>query len=282
MTTTTHCQICGRAVRTVRGLIALHGHSRPHGGVQTQSCPGGHFRPYELANDALPPAIARLERFIQATEAKLAAWAAQPPAEIVLPAGAGAARHPQRAKLTRPAGFDPAAGAGPAAPWDSYERAYARIQEERRAALEAARGDVATLVHRLAGWVPPLEIAGRLVARAAELRRSRGQQPAWRGEARGVNAPGTVTLSLTPAQAWALEHILGAARRKAERELEQLGRPRPDPALDRLRDAWAAWGARAAELLDLLAAATGGSPPWPLDDGIVAEPGRGAADPRET
>ncbi len=53
-----HCQVCGRQIGAKRGLIAHHGFTRPRdGGWQTGSCPGARFRPYEVASDALPPAI---------------------------------------------------------------------------------------------------------------------------------------------------------------------------------------------------------------------------------
>ncbi|MFO1060457.1 MAG: hypothetical protein U1E53_26225 [Dongiaceae bacterium] len=278
MTITTHCQICGRAIRTVRGLIALHGHTRPHG-MQTRSCLGARFRPYEEANDALPPAIARLERFIEATTAKIEAWTVRPPAEIVLPAvqfGIPGGRR-LRTRLIRPAGFDPASEAGPAVPWDSYERAYGRIQAERRVALEGARGEVAALVSRLAGWVPPVEIAGRaFIVQVAEIQR----KPACQLN-RGRCTTGAIdmtrrddaTLVLGLAQAKALEDILTAAATRPCASLARLGRPSGDTVLERLREAWAAYGEQAAELLAVLSRATQPVSGTAGGRACVAEPG---------
>ena len=61
MTPTTHCQVCGRAIKTVAGRnyareedatgrtvaerIAHHGYRRPRHGWQTTSCFGARWRP---------------------------------------------------------------------------------------------------------------------------------------------------------------------------------------------------------------------------------------------
>jgi len=43
----THCQICGRAIKSTSGLIAHHGYQRPESGWQTSSCEGARHLPYE-------------------------------------------------------------------------------------------------------------------------------------------------------------------------------------------------------------------------------------------
>ena len=91
------------------------------------------------------------------------------------------------------------------------------------------------------------------------------------------------TLALTPAQAKALEDVLTAARHKAARELQRLGRPCGDTVLERLREAWAAYGEQAAELLAVLSRATQPVSGTPGGRVCVAEPdgtrfGRGSGE----
>ena len=81
------------------------------------------------------------------------------------------------------------------------------------------------------------------------------------------------TLVLTPAQAKALQDILTAARHKAARELQRLGRPCGDTVLERLREAWAAYGEQAAELLAVLSRATQAVSGTPGERVCVAEAG---------
>lgn len=76
------CQICGRAIKAKKGLIAHHGYQRPGDGWQTVSCMGARYRPYEVACDALPPAIAAVTDHIARTKNVLATWKAEPPQGI--------------------------------------------------------------------------------------------------------------------------------------------------------------------------------------------------------
>ena len=109
----TTCQICGRAIKAKTGLIAHHGYQRPEYGWQTASCMGARFRPYEVACDALPPAIASVEAHIERTTKALANWQAAPPAAIQCD-GERADRRNHWAKyqvvwsVIRPGDFDPA------------------------------------------------------------------------------------------------------------------------------------------------------------------------------
>jgi hypothetical protein len=76
------CQICARPILANTGTIAHHGYKRPGHGWQTASCFGAKYRPYEVACDALPPAIKSVEAHIARVEALLAEWLATPPAAI--------------------------------------------------------------------------------------------------------------------------------------------------------------------------------------------------------
>lgn len=78
----THCQICGRSIKANTGLIAHHGYRRPGAGWQTSSCMGARYRPYEVASDALPPAIASCASHLARREATLADLLASPPATL--------------------------------------------------------------------------------------------------------------------------------------------------------------------------------------------------------
>jgi len=96
-----HCQICGRMIKAPQGhptvekeedakiridgseTIAHHGYKRPHQeGWQTASCFGARYRPYELACDALPPAIQSVEAHIARRQDVLASLLANPPAQF--------------------------------------------------------------------------------------------------------------------------------------------------------------------------------------------------------
>jgi len=49
----TTCQICGRAIKSAKGLIAHHGYQRPGHGWQTGSCYGARHLPFEVSRDTL-------------------------------------------------------------------------------------------------------------------------------------------------------------------------------------------------------------------------------------
>lgn len=65
----TTCQICGRPIHAPGGLIARHGHKRPYTGGDTTPCFGVNHQPYEQNCDALPKAIAAVERELKADPA---------------------------------------------------------------------------------------------------------------------------------------------------------------------------------------------------------------------
>lgn len=65
------CQICARSIGAKNGKIAHHGYERPGHGWQTSSCSGAMHQPYEVACDALPPAIRSAERYLEQTKRDL-------------------------------------------------------------------------------------------------------------------------------------------------------------------------------------------------------------------
>ncbi len=80
----TTCQICGRDIKAKNGVIAHHGYKRPGQGWQTASCFGARFRPYEVACDAIPPAIENVSAYIQSTKLSLLNWIHNPPESITV------------------------------------------------------------------------------------------------------------------------------------------------------------------------------------------------------
>ena len=147
------CQICGRDIEAKAGLIAHHGYARPGMGWQTASCAGAKYRPYEVACDAIPPAIKNCDAFAVREKAKLSALLANPPAQydVTRRDAYGVKRGPD-VIVTLPAGFEPNARRS-SNKFGSYEGAF-------DAQARALRGDIAGTVNfrkylenRLANWV---------------------------------------------------------------------------------------------------------------------------------
>lgn len=175
------CQICARAILANTGLIAHHGYQRPSHGWQTASCMGARFRPYEVACDALPPAIEAVKDHIARTEHALANWQANPPEGIRCERQTRDRRTGEKYTVQwtviRPVGFDRSAPL-PAdknqAAWD-YTPArrseysfrpcdlvnYAHVYAGRLAGLAqdiaASKHTLAYFEKRLAEWVAPKE-----------------------------------------------------------------------------------------------------------------------------
>lgn len=146
------CQICGRAILANTGVIAHHGYTRPGEGWQTASCMGARFRPYEVACDALPPAIADCSRYIAQQQAGLADWIANPPAEIKHQRrdAYGCARGAEKT-FARPDGFDGAtAETNYMADTYIYRFVNARAGFERR--IVSSTESLRYLEKRLADW----------------------------------------------------------------------------------------------------------------------------------
>lgn len=173
---TTHCQICMRVIKTVRGypkndtcgdicdaIIAHHGYRRPrHQGWQTASCMGAKFRPIEVACDALPIVIEHLVGYIARTEALLADFLANPPATLeyeINPAFRW--KHGNKGTVERPADF---ADRDIDRDRDGFMRQtyvslYRQHRKELAAGIKNARADLAEFERRLASWKPAEETA---------------------------------------------------------------------------------------------------------------------------
>jgi hypothetical protein len=148
---TTTCQICGRAIKAANGKIAHHGYRRPNSGWQTASCFGARWRPWEVACDAIEPAIAAAKRFQEGQEKLLAEIKAEPPAELFVKPRYG---YSLTEKAPRPEGFDQTQRPVAYRMNQRYERAYFdRIDIHTRNIREAGE-DIVALRQRLASWEP--------------------------------------------------------------------------------------------------------------------------------
>lgn len=156
----TTCQICARPIKSKSGLIAHHGYTRPNrgSGWQTASCFGARYRPYELACDALPLAIASLSKHIDTVTAGRARLFTAPPAG--LPWTLQGYHHDTTGTALRPIGFDPHAPVLPSYTSGGQVR-YARLFEQQAARMaadiKASTETLAFFRERLAAWTAPAE-----------------------------------------------------------------------------------------------------------------------------
>lgn len=151
--TTTSCQVCGRAILAKRGWIALHGYRRPGQGWQTASCYGARFRPFEVACDALPPALEGVRGYLAGTTRTRALLLSDPPAKLDVPARTGRRGYviEEAYSVERPEGFDPAKTPS-GYRFKSYELAFCNRAFELKRAIEGATDEVAFLEARIASW----------------------------------------------------------------------------------------------------------------------------------
>jgi|SRR5215831_2276533 len=148
---TTTCQICGRDIKSKNGFIAHHGYKRPGSGWQTASCFGAKYRPYEVASDALPKAIARLEQQIANNFAMWVSFISEPPATLK--------------KVSKRMGYDwdtkeyprPENWTPPKGAWSSmgYENAWCTVQSQREHDNRGMCDMLEFLRKRLAEWKAP-------------------------------------------------------------------------------------------------------------------------------
>ncbi len=157
---TTTCQICGREIKANTGLIAHHGYQRPGEGWQTASCMGARFRPYEVACDALPPAIDSCKRYIANQQAALNAWMTSPPDTITWQRkdGYGTPRG-QEFTFERPVDFDPA-NHSVSYRQESYVFQFDGRKRTLEYEIERAQQSLRYLEKRLADWKPHGSLEG--------------------------------------------------------------------------------------------------------------------------
>lgn len=174
----THCQICGRAIRTVVGYgstgatdtdmaagrtdrIAHHGYQRPYKqGWQTGSCFGARWRPYEVACDALPPAIKGVESYIANQQTGLAKFMLEPPAKLQYDKSRGGFRgKSEMIDVPKPDGFvfDENKKSFQMTDRHSYEALYLGQRAGYLSNIKLAEMDLAAMQKRLADWVAPTQ-----------------------------------------------------------------------------------------------------------------------------
>lgn len=144
----TTCQICGRGIKAKSGLIAHHGYQRPGQGWQTSSCFGARWRPYEVACDALPPAIKSCQQFLTAQEMALAKLIAEPPATLSY--NKNRYGKPEYVDVPKPADFDPR----PDYRRHSYVSLYLMQKFDYERNIRMSTSDLSELEKRLANWKP--------------------------------------------------------------------------------------------------------------------------------
>jgi hypothetical protein len=152
---TTTCQICGRAIKAAKGVIAHHGYQRPHQqGWQSGSCFGARFQPYGVACDAIPLAITQAEQFVAATEQQLAKLRSDPPAKLHYAKARGSWAPANWVDLPRPEGFDPLTRPATWTPGTYAAEFFGQLSARERD-VKGAREHIAFLTERLKAWKAP-------------------------------------------------------------------------------------------------------------------------------
>ena len=151
MATQTTCQICGRAIKLVRGTIAHHGYRRREGYGQTRSCYGTRFHPYEIACDAIERYAGEVRRHMADTENAMRDITLEPPHQL--------ARHIRRGgfivntvMVPRPEPFRHDENSIAVRSPDSYAYLLDKRLRELRGAIAEDEAELAYLAERLAKW----------------------------------------------------------------------------------------------------------------------------------
>lgn len=150
----TTCQICERGIKATTGVIAHHGYQRPwKEGWQSGSCFGARWRPYEVASDALPPAIARIKAFIVSQKNHYKTFTTTPPEKLTI---FSHSRTRPNKEVNRPEGFtfEENESEHKRRPYESYEYEHHSVAYGIRKSIENAKEDLTRLEKRLADWKP--------------------------------------------------------------------------------------------------------------------------------
>jgi hypothetical protein len=143
----TTCQICGRAIKAKRGLIAHHGYQRP-GGWQTASCFGARHEPFQVSAAAIPPYIQFLKESLASRESWLIELRENPPEKLTVSFGMT-----QTKEVLRPEGFsvEKAEKMCTGNPWHYdwafHSRVWKLIQE-----IKEIKVEIPMFETRLASW----------------------------------------------------------------------------------------------------------------------------------
>ena len=160
--TTGHCQICGREIGTTTGNIAHHGYTRPGSGWQTASCFGAKWRPYEVACDALPPAIRGLQDYVEGCKVRLNDLMTNPPEQITYKSDDRFSKQKEYT-FARPDNFDPKAELTHSDKYGgrNYANLFLAKVERLRTDIKYSQQDIVALKKRLADWIAPASREGQ-------------------------------------------------------------------------------------------------------------------------
>lgn len=153
--TDTTCQICERVIKSKSGLIAHHGYRRPGQGWQTASCSGAKYRPYEVACDAIPPAIAAIDQYRAGQVRALTRLRTEPPEGLEFTIGKSYYGDGRTASAIRPRNFNPEKPKSESyAPHAGipYGNLFMAREREHTGQIEAAVSDIKRLTRRLGEW----------------------------------------------------------------------------------------------------------------------------------
>jgi hypothetical protein len=164
----TTCQICGRRIKAPVGygnaatnkavqfkqvpVIAHHGYQRQQG-WQSASCFGARWRPYEVACDALPPAISSAEHWKVGLEKALAEMLAEPPLTVTFQKKKFGYPDGDPVELPRPNNYDPYDD-GSFSP-RTYDAEFKSLRNMRRREIASLAADISHMRKRLADWKAP-------------------------------------------------------------------------------------------------------------------------------
>ena len=147
--TTTHCQVCGREIRSASGLIAYHGYHGGWGGWKIgDSCPGARHLPYEISSDRLQPTIDAATRYLENACEVLENFFVNPPDSYTGHYGG------ESYTVTRPTDFDPRRPRG-AGILRSYAAHFTRQLAPLNREVRMTEANVDYMRRRLIEWRAP-------------------------------------------------------------------------------------------------------------------------------
>jgi hypothetical protein len=152
--TVTHCQVCGRVIKSNTGVIAHHGYKR-EAGWQSDSCLGARYLPYEESCERLKEVALIVEDYIKTNEAGLEKLLAEPPQTLKVFERRSSFSPEVAVEYTKPEGFTKDS---PSYRPHTYEDAYARQVYNYQRSIRLAKADLANMQHRIQDW-KPAEIA---------------------------------------------------------------------------------------------------------------------------
>lgn len=158
MTILWHCQICGRAIKTVKTfgmmVIAHHGYQRPHQQhFQTGSCMGARHPAYELSRDQIKYVIEAYQDRVTRYKMSLQEHIDSPPETIEYVRETRYVRNPTPQVFTKPAGW--IAPADHPSTWDQHTYAgnHARVRLNTLRLIREGTEVIEVLQKRWKDWV---------------------------------------------------------------------------------------------------------------------------------